>query len=101
MPRVRGVWLSLGFVFLALSFALLITDYARFVASGGESMSARFALLLPASWIGQVEAWASLEASTWGNVNRMLILPLVFGTPLWVPCVLLALIFRLLGRKPT
>ena len=57
-------------------------------------------LLLPSSTEAQVRTWAALEGSTWGNVNRILLEPLMSHTPLWVVLLILALIFRLLGRKP-
>ncbi len=96
---MRSIWLTLGIVFLIGSFALLIADFWRFIASGGETAYLRIATLLPATWLSQIETWAALEGSTWANINRVLIQPLVLRTPLWAPSLLLALIFRLMGRK--
>lgn len=96
---MRRTWRFLSFLFLAVCFALLIFDFVQFVASGGQDAYWALRDLLPLSVLSQIATWAALEESTWGNMNRLVLTPLVNAVPLWSMSLLIALICWALGRR--
>ena len=87
--------MRIGFSILAMAalfacFTLLVFDFWRFFASQGQGQSLRLAALIGQSAYDQVRLWAALEGSTWGNFNRLALLPFITHTPLWALTLLIS-----------
>lgn len=81
---------------LLACFALLVWDFLGFVLTDGQQGYLALAALLPPSLLDAVTQAATLEGTTWSNVNRLALLPLLTLTPLWAVCLVLALIAHVL-----
>ena len=96
---MRQVWRILSGGFLAICFGLLVIDFVQFMTSGGDATYLSTARLLTPGLIAQVDIWAGQEGTTWGNICRLVLRPLLTATPLWGLALILALGFRVLGRR--
>ena len=87
---MRQVLSALAVLALITCFALLATDFWRFFTTQGQDPGLRLGSLVGQNARDAVANWAALEGSTWGNFNRVLLQPLVLGTPLWAVSLVLA-----------
>ena len=77
---------------LLACFGLLVADFWRLFASEGQAEGLRLGSLIGQGGLADVQRWAALEGSTWGNLNRILILPLMTRTPLWAVALAISVI---------
>lgn len=77
---------------LLTCFGLLAIDFWRLFASEGQAAGLRLGSLIGQGGLADVQRWAALEGSTWGNLNRIIILPLMTRTPLWAVALVAAVV---------